>query len=57
MTMDNETTDTERELLHEIDTLFKEMVIELIKQVKAGSRDADLIREVRECYSLLIRKI
>ena len=48
--MDNETTDTERELLHEIDTLFKEMVIELIKQVN------DLIREVRECYSLLVRK-
>ncbi len=52
--MEKETTDNERDLLREIDTSFKEMVLELIEHLKTGCCDADLIREVRECYSLLI---
>ena len=47
-------TDTERDFLRKIDTSFKEMTLELIEHIKNGCRDADLIREVRECYNLLI---
>lgn len=47
-------TEIERDLLRKIDTSFKEITLELIEQIRKGCRDADLIREARECYNLLI---
>lgn len=52
--MENESKNVDLDLLRKIDTSFKEMTLELIEYLKKGCRDADLIKETRECYKLLI---
>ena len=56
--MKNESADTERELSRNINTAFMKMTLELIEQIiRKCCRDADLIREVWECYRLTALKI